>query len=185
MTIAHTVIRRNAITGSTTTAGTSRTVTVIGTTTSEAKKELILANGASYAVNSRTENIAEIARDVTGGDGVHVVYDSIGPDVWSASIESLRPRGYYVNFGNASGPLAPIDSVELQMHGSLFFTKASMRYYQLTRQELDDAAAALFGVMASGAVKAVIGQRYDLVNAAQAQIDVMERRTTGSTILVP
>jgi NADPH2:quinone reductase len=64
-------------------------------------------------------------------------------------------------------------------------TKASMRYYQLTRQELDDAAAALFDVMASGAVKAVIGQRYDLANAAQAQIDVMERRTTGSTILVP
>ncbi len=160
-------------------------VTVIGTTTSEAKKELILANGAAHAVNSRTENIAEIAREVTGGDGVHVVYDSIGPDVWSASIDSLRPRGYYVNFGNASGPLAPIDAVELQMHGSLFFTKASMRYYQLTRQELDDAAAALFDVMASGAVKAVIGQRYDLANAAQAQIDVMERRTTGSTILVP
>ena len=158
-------------------------VTVIGTTTSEAKKQLILANGATHAVNSRTENIAEVAREVTGGAGVHVVYDSVGPDVWSASIESLRPRGYYVNFGNASGPLAPIDAIELQMHGSLFFTKASMRYYHLTRQEVENGAAALFAVMASGAVKSVIGQRYALTDAAQAQIDVMARRTTGSTVL--
>lgn len=158
-------------------------VTVIGTTTSEDKKELILANGAAYAVNSRTENFTELAREVTGGQGVHVVYDSVGPAVWQASIESLRPRGYYVNFGNASGVLKPIDSIELQMHGSLFFTKASMRYYHLTRQEVDNAATALFDVMAEGDVKPVIGQRYALTDAAQAQIDVMERRTSGSTVL--
>ncbi|NKB48746.1 MAG: zinc-binding dehydrogenase [Alphaproteobacteria bacterium] len=158
-------------------------VTVIGTTTSEDKKDLILANGGAHAVNSRTENITELAREVTGGEGVHVVYDSVGPAVWSASIEALRPRGYYVNFGNASGVLEPIDAIELQMHGSLFFTKASMRYYHLTRQEVDNAAAALFDVMASGAVKPVIGQRYALTDAAQAQIDVMERRTSGSTVL--
>ena len=160
-------------------------VTVIGTTSSEEKKELILANGAAYAVNSRTENITEVAREVTGGAGVHVVYDSVGPDVWSASLDSLRPRGYYVNFGNASGPLEPINSVELQMHGSLFFTKASMRFYQLNRQDLDSAAVSLFDVMARGAVKPVIGQRYALADAAQAQIDVMERRTTGPTVLTP
>ena len=127
----------------------------------------------------------ELARDVTSGEGVHVVYDSVGPDVWSASIDSLRPRGYYVNFGNSSGPLAPIDAVDLNVKGSLFFTKASMRFYQLTRQELENSAAALFEVMAKGAVRPVIGQRYELANAAQAQIDVMERRTTGSTILLP
>ena len=158
-------------------------VTVIGTTTSEDKKQLILANGAAYAVNSRTEDITAVAHEVTGGEGVHVVYDSVGPDVWSASLDALRPRGYYVNFGNASGVLKPIDAIELQMHGSLFFTKASMRYYHLTRQEVDNAAAALFEVMASGAVKSIIGQRYALADAAQAQIDVMERRTTGSTVL--
>lgn len=157
-------------------------VTVIGTTSSEEKKELILANGASHAVNIRTENITEVAREVSGG-GVHVVYDSVGPDVWQASLDSLRPLGYYVNYGNASGMLAPIDAIELQMHGSVFFTKASMRYYHLTRQEVDNAAAALFDVMAKGAVKTVIGQRYALTDAAQAQIDVMERRTTGSTVL--
>ena len=158
-------------------------VTVIGTTTSDEKKELILANGAAVAVNSRSEDITEIAREVSGGEGVHVVYDSVGPDVWSASIDALRPRGYYVNFGNASGVLKPIDAIELQMHGSLFFTKASMRYYHLTRQEVENAAASLFEVMASGAVKSVIGQRYALADAAQAQIDIVERRTTGSTVL--
>ena len=160
-------------------------VTVIGTTTSEEKKDLILANGAAHAVNSRTENYTELAREVSGGDGVHVVYDSVGPDVWQASLDALRPLGYYVNYGNASGQLAPIDSVDLQMHGSVFFTKASMRYYHLTRQEVDNAAAALFEVMASGAVKPAIGQRYALADAAQAQIDVTERRTTGSTVLTP
>ena len=88
-----------------------------------------------------------------------------------------------MNFGNASGVLKPIDAIELQMHGSLFFTKASMRYYHLTRQEVDNAAAALFEVISNGAVKSVIGQRYALADAAQAQIDVVERRTTGSTVL--
>ena len=160
-------------------------VTVIGTTTSDEKKELILSNGAAYAINSLTESVMELARDVTSGEGVHVVYDSVGPDVWSASIDSLRPRGYYVNYGSSSGSLAPIDAVDLNVKGSLFFTKASMRFYQLTRQELENSAAALFEVIAKGAVRPVIGQRYDLADAAQAQIDVMERRTTGSTILVP
>jgi len=162
-----------------------RGVNVIGTTTSEEKKKIILANGANHAVNSRTENVADVARDATGGNGVDVVYDSVGPAVWAASIKSLRMRGYYVNFGNASGPLAPIDSGELQMAGSLFFTKASMRYYQLTRQELEDSAAALFDVIAKGVVKPFIGQRYKLTDAAQAQIDVVSGRTKGSTILLP
>jgi NADPH:quinone reductase len=160
-------------------------VSVIGTTTSEEKKEIILANGADYAVNSRKEDVAVVAREATGGKGVHVVYDSVGPAVWAASIKSLRPRGYYVNFGNASGPLAPIDAGELQMAGSLFFTKASMRYYQLTRAELDHAAATLFEALAKGVVKPVIGQTYPLAEAAQAQIDVVAGRTTGSTILIP
>ena len=156
--------------------------TVIGTTTSEDKKALILENGADHAINSRTEDITGIAREVSG-DGVHVVYDSVGPAVWQASLDALRPRGYYVNYGNASGPLAPIDAIDLQMHGSVFFTKASMRYYHLTRQEIENAAASLFDVMAKGAVKSIIGQRYTLANAAQAQIDVMAHKTTGSTII--
>lgn len=159
-------------------------VTVIGTTTSEEKKPLILANGADIAINSRTEDITAISREASGG-GVHVVYDSVGPAVWQASLDALRPRGYYVNYGNASGVLKPIDAIELQMHGSVFFTKASMRYYHLTRQEVENAAASLFDVMAKGAVRSVIGQRYKLADAAQAQIDVMAHKTTGSTVILP
>ena len=160
-------------------------VIVIGTTTSDEKKEQIIASGADYAINSITESVIELVRDVTGGEGVNVVYDSVGPDVWSASIDSLRPRGYYVNFGNSSGPLAPIDAIDLNVKGSLFFTKASMRFYQLTRKELEESAAALFDVIASGAVRPAIGQRYQLADAAQAQTDIMEKRTTGSPILIP
>ena len=158
-------------------------MTVIAAVGSDEKKATVLANGAAHAVNSRTENFTELAREVTGGAGVNVVYDAVGPDVYAGSIDSLRPRGYYVNFGNASGPLAPIDAVELNVKGSLFFTKASMRFYQSTRQELENSAAALFDVIASGAVTPQIGQRYALADAAQAHIDVAERRTTGSTVL--
>ena len=158
-------------------------VTVIGTVGSDAKKETILANGAAHAVNYKTENFTEVAREVTDGVGVDVVYDSVGKDHWQGSIDSLRPRGYMVNFGNASGPLPPIDSVELNVKGSLFFTKASMRFYQLTRQELDDSAATLFAAIAAGEIKPVIGQTYALENAAQAQIDVWDGKTTGSTVL--
>ena len=161
----------------------SKGVNVIGTVGSDAKKETILAHGAKHAVNYKTENFTEIAREATGGRGVDVVYDSVGKDHWQGSIDAIRPRGYMVNFGNASGPLPPIDSVELNVKGSLFFTKASMRFYQLTRQELDDSAATLFGALASGDIKPIIGQTYKLEDAAQAQIDVWDGKTTGSTVL--
>ncbi len=157
-------------------------VNVIGTVGSDAKKETILGLGAKHAVNYKTENFTEIAREVTGGTGVDVVYDSVGKDHYQGSIDALRPRGYMVNFGNSSGPLPPIDSVELNVKGSLFFTKASMRFYQLTRQELDDSAATLFAAIAAGDVKPVIGQRYKLEDAAQAHADVAAGKTTGSTV---
>ena len=157
-------------------------VNVIGTVGSDAKKETILGLGAKYAVNYKTENFTEITREVTGGAGVDVVYDSVGKDHYQGSIDALRPRGYMVNFGNSSGPLPPIDSVELNVKGSLFFTKASMRFYQLSRQELDDSAATLFAAIAAGDVKPVIGQRYNLEDAAQAHADVAAGNTTGSTV---
>ncbi len=157
-------------------------VNVIGTVGSDAKKETILGLGAKHAVNYKTENFTEIAREVTGGTGVDVVYDSVGKDHYQGSIDALRPRGYMVNFGNSSGPLPPIDSVELNVKGSLFFTKASMRFYQLTRQELDDSAATLFAAIAAGDVKPVIGQRYKLEDAARAHADVAAGKTTGSTV---
>ena len=122
--------------------------------------------------------------DVTEGRGVSVVYDSVGPDVYSDSIDSLRPRGYMVNFGNSSGPLEPIDPVELNVKGSLFFTKPSMRFYQLDRKQLEESSNRLFDVMERKAVRAVIGQKYALSEAHKAHIDVEARRTIGSTLLV-
>ena len=122
---------------------------------------------------------------MTDGQGVNVVYDSVGPAVFPASIDALRPRGYYVNYGNSSGPLAPIESVDLNVKGSLFFTKTSMRFYLLDRQELESCAQNLFNVIERGNVRPAINQRYSLADAAQAQIDIMERRTTGSTIIIP
>jgi NADPH2:quinone reductase len=160
----------------------ARGVSVIGTVGSDEKKETILAHGASHAVNYKTENFQEVARDVTGGRGVDVVYDSVGKDHWQRSIDSLRPRGYMVNFGNSSGPLPPIDSVELNVKGSLFFTKASMRFYQLTREELEGSAATLFAALSAGDVATVIGQRYKLDDVARAHADVAAGRTTGSTV---
>ena len=157
-------------------------VNVIGTVGSDAKKEMILANGAAQAVNYKPENFQEVARAVTDGAGVDVVYDSVGKDHYERSIDSLRPRGYMVNFGNSSGPLPPIDSVELNVKGSLFFTKASMRFYQLSRAELEASAATLFDAIAAGDVKTVIGQRYKLEDVAMAHTDVAEGRTTGSTV---
>ncbi|MEL0012934.1 MAG: zinc-binding dehydrogenase, partial [Alphaproteobacteria bacterium] len=157
-------------------------VNVIGTVGSDAKKETILGLGAKHAVNYKTENFTEIAREVTVVTGVDVVYDYVGKDHYQGSIDALRPRGYMVNFGNSSGPLPQIDSVELNVKGSLFFTKASMRFYQLSRQELDDSAATLFAAIAAGDVKPVIGQRYKLEDAAQAHADVAAGKTTGSTV---
>ncbi|MBN42497.1 MAG: quinone oxidoreductase [Alphaproteobacteria bacterium] len=157
-------------------------VRVIGTVGSDAKKETILANGADHAVNYKTENFQEIAREVTEGIGVDVVYDSVGKDHYERSIDSLCPRGYMVNFGNSSGPLPLIDSVELNVKGSLFFTKASMRFYQLSRRELENSAATLFEAIAGGELKTVIGQRYKLEDVGVAHTDVAEGRTTGSTV---
>tara|TARA_A100001037_G_scaffold166067_1_gene149414 strand:- start:498 stop:1478 length:981 start_codon:yes stop_codon:yes gene_type:complete len=157
-------------------------VSVIGTVGSDEKKDTILANGAAHAVNYKTENFQEVVRGVTGGTGVDVVYDSVGKDHYQRSIDSLRPRGWMVNFGNASGALPPIDSVELNVKGSLIFTKASMRFYQLTREELEGSAATLFTALAAGDVKTVIGQRYSLDHVATAHTDVAEGRTTGSTV---
>ena len=158
-------------------------VTVIGTVGSDDKKITVLGNGAAYAVNYRKESFNEVALDISSGLGADVVYDSVGPDLYIESINSLRPRGYMVNFGNSSGPLAPIDAVDLNVRGSLFFTKASMRFYQLNRQELEDSATSLFNIISRGAVRPFIGQRYKLADSAQAHKDVAERLTVGSTIL--
>ena len=160
-------------------------VTVIGTTSSENKKDIILSNGGHYAINSSTEDIADYVKKVTDGSGVDVVYDSVGPAVWLASISSLKPRGYYVNFGNSSGPLELIDPVQLNTSGSLFFTKTSMRFYQLDRKELENSAESLFGLIEKGILNPNISQKYSLSDVAKAHKDIADKKTIGSSILIP
>ncbi len=160
-------------------------VTVIGTTSSDNKKDTIISNGGKYAISSSTENIAESVKEMTNGSGVDVVYDSVGPAVWSASISSLKPRGYYVNYGNSSGPLEPIDSVQLNTGGSLFFTKTSMRFYQLDRRELENSAESLFELIKKGILNPNISQQYALSDVAKAHKDIADKKTIGSSILIP
>ena len=124
-------------------------------------------------------------REITNGAGVPVVYDSIGKDTYTASLDCLAPLGLFVSFGNSSGPLPPIDSSEFAGRGSLYFTRPTLFSYIAKRSDLDAMAAELFDVVASGKVKTNINQRYALADVGQAHADLEGRRTTGSTVLVP
>ena len=159
--------------------------TVIGTVGSEAKAEVAKAHGCHHTILYREEDIAARVRELTGGEGVAVVYDSVGQATFAASLDSLRPLGMLVSFGNASGPLAPFDPGLLAQKGSLFFTRPSLMTYTAKREDLLWGAKELFEVVLSGAVKIEVNQSYPLSDAAQAHRDLEARRTTGSTVLLP
>jgi len=160
-------------------------VTMIGTVSTEEKAALAKANGCTHVINYQTENFVERVKEITGGKGVPVVYDSIGKDTFSGSLDCLAPRGLMVSFGNASGPVAPFGLGELASRGSLFLTRPSLGHYVATRAALDTTAADLFAIVESGQVKIEINQRYALKDVAQAHRDLEARKTTGSTILIP
>jgi NADPH2:quinone reductase len=160
-------------------------VTLIGTVGSDAKGELAKQHGAAHVINYNTENFVERVREITGGKGVPVVYDSIGKDTFTGSLDCLAPLGMMVSFGSASGPVAPFNLNELASRGSLFITRPTVFSYTARREDLDAMAADLFDVVGSGKVKIEINQRYALKDAAQAHIDLESRKTTGSTILLP
>jgi NADPH2:quinone reductase len=160
-------------------------VTLIGTVGSAEKAELARAHGAAHVINYNTENFTERVREITGGKGVRAVYDSIGKDTFIASLDCLAPLGTMVSFGNASGPVESFALAELAKRGSLYVTRPSMAAYLSTREELEAAAKSLFGVVASGAVKVEVRQRYALADVAQAHRDLEARKTTGSSILLP
>ena len=124
-------------------------------------------------------------KKITKGAGVPVVYDSVGKATYPGSLECLRPRGLWVTFGNASGPVPPISPLELGSRGSLFMTRPSLPNYTGTRAELEAVSRELFQVVKSGAVKIEINQRYALKDAATAHRDLEARKTTGSTVLIP
>jgi NADPH2:quinone reductase len=158
--------------------------TVIGVVSSEAKAEIARAHGAAHTVIGYANLPAEVKK-ITGGALVPVVYDSVGKDTWSASLDCLAPLGMMVSYGNASGPVAPFDLGILGAKGSLYLTRPSLATYTAKRSDLETVAADLFSVVGSGAVKIQVNQTYPLAEAAKAHIALEARQTTGSTVLIP
>jgi len=159
--------------------------TVIGTVGSDAKAELAAAHGCDHPIVYTRESFPARVRELTGGEGVPVVYDSIGKDTFMDSLSCLRPLGMMVSFGNASGPVGDVDVGLLARMGSLFLTRPSLFTYAARRSDLLDMAGELFEVVLSGKVKLQINQRYALKDAARAQADLEDRRTTGTSLLLP
>lgn len=155
--------------------------TLIGTVSTDEKAELARANGAAHVIVTSREDFVQRVREITDGKGCHVVYDSIGKDTYRGSLDCLRPRGLWVSFGNASGPVPPLDLSLLR--GSLFATRPSLMAYTATHAELADNAADLFGMVESGAIKIAVNQTFALKDAAAAHAALESRRTTGSTVL--
>ena len=159
--------------------------TVIGTVSSPAKAELARAHGCDHVIDYTRENFAARVREITGGEGVAVVYDGVGKDTFMGSLDSLRPLGMMVSFGNASGPVPPFDPLLLSQKGSLFVTRPTGGHYTAKREDLLALGAELFDVVARGQVRIEVRQSYALADAAQAHRDLEARLTTGSTILLP
>lgn len=157
---------------------------VIGVVSTAEKAELARANGCADIVMA-DDDVPGKVRELTGGEGVAAVYDSIGKDTFMASLDCLRPHGVMVTFGNASGPVDPFAPAELAKRHSLYVTRPVLFDFVSTRESLLSACEELFGVIASGAVSIAVNQRYPLRDAAQAHRDLEARKTTGSTILQP
>ena len=158
---------------------------VIAVTGTGEKADLARQHGAHHTVLLGRGDLAERVREITGGKGVPVVYDSIGKDTFFASLDCLRPLGLMVTYGNASGPVPPFSPLELSKRGSLYLTRPTLFTYIARRSELQRGAAELFAVMESGAVEVRIGQTYALQDARLAHRELEARRTTGSTVLIP
>jgi NADPH2:quinone reductase len=160
-------------------------VQVIGTAGSAEKCEIALQNGADFCINYRTENIVERVNEITNGAGVPVVYDSVGKDTFETSLKCLRPFGLLVSFGNASGPVPPVELGLLAQYGSLYITRPTLATYIAKQSDLNAMAQELFGMVLSGSVKIDFRQSYNLKDAAQAHRDLEARTTIGSSILLP
>ena len=157
--------------------------TVIGTVGSDAKAALAKAHGCDHTILYRRENVVERVGEITNGDMVPVVYDSVGKDTFSASLDCLAPRGLMVLFGQSSGAVEPIDLNILAQKGSLYLTRPTLRTYADKRTDLLAMAQDLFDVVLAGAVKIEVNQTYPLRDAIKAHQDLQARKTTGSTVL--
>lgn len=158
---------------------------LIGTAGSAAKCQLALEHGAAHMIDYSREDFVARVKQITGGQGVKVVYDSVGKDTWEGSLNVLRPFGLLASFGNASGPVPPFAPGILGGKGSLYVTRQTLFTHIATREATQEMADDLFAVVLSGAVKIRIDQRYPLAEVAQAHRDLEARKTTGSTVLLP
>ena len=157
---------------------------VIGTVGSEEKAALARQSGCQHIILYREENIAGRVKEITGGRGVDVVYDSVGKDTFEASLDSLKPRGLMVSFGNASGPVPGFAPLLLSQKGSLFLTRPTVKDYYASEKDFAEGTKAFLGVVLEGIVKVAINQTYRLRDVQQAHRDLEDRRTTGSTVLL-
>ena len=156
---------------------------LIGTAGSDAKCALAKELGAAHVINYSTEDFLPRVKEITGGKGVKVVYDSVGKDTWDKSLDCLQPFGLMVSFGNSSGPVAPFAPGILGAKGSLYVTRQTLFTHMTTREATQTMADDLFAVVTSGKVKIRIDQRYPLADVQQAHRDLEARKTTGCTIL--
>jgi NADPH2:quinone reductase len=159
-------------------------VTVIGTVGSDEKAEIAKAHGCTHTINYTKEDFLTRVLEITGGQKLPVVYDSIGKDTFDKSLDCLRPLGLMVSFGNASGPVPPVDLLKLMQRGSLAITRPTLATFANNTPVFREMATALFDVVTKGIVKTSINQRYALKDAAQAHTDLEARKTTGSTVLL-
>ncbi len=159
--------------------------TVIGTVGSDEKAAIAKAHGCEHVIVSTREDIPKRVREITGGAGVPVVYDSVGKDTFLASLDCLKPLGLMVSFGNSSGKVTPFDIGILSQKGSLYLTRPTRATYTATRADLEATAREVFEVIREGKVKVEIRHRYPLAEAAQVHRDLEGRKTVGSIVMVP
>jgi NADPH2:quinone reductase len=159
-------------------------LTVIGTVSTEAKGDIARSHGCDHIIHYGREDVARRVRELTGGAGVSVVYDSVGKDTFAGSLDSLKRRGLLVCMGTASGPVPPLDVTQIAAKGSVFVTRPALADYIADPAEKGELAGELFGHVAAGRIRIEINQRYRLEDAAQAHRDLESRRTTGSSIFV-
>ena len=158
---------------------------VIGTASSKDKAQLARDAGADEVIIYTEQDFETETRRLTDGKGLTVIYDGVGKDTFAKGLNVLRPRGYMVLFGGSSGAVPPFDLLELTKHGSLFVTRPSLQHYVLTREELEQRANDVLGMVASGRLKLRIHKTYPLSEAQQAHRDLEGRKTTGKLLLIP
>jgi NADPH2:quinone reductase len=158
---------------------------VIGTAGGAEKCAIAKSLGADHVIDYRSEDWVKRVKEITEGKGVHVVYDGVGKDTCIPSMDCLRPRGFLVTFGNASGPVPPIEPLILSQKGSIYLTRPTLQAYTSTRADLELSANALMDVVAKGIVKINVKHTYPLSETAQAHRDLEGRKTTGSVVLLP